>query len=192
MKKIIAVGALGLILAAGAPSMRASVVIESVDFSLIETSFIPRLETPLSRLDLIPAAPGDQAPVANLGPRSAALGSSLIPAGPRAKSRSVGDSFFEASALSTVALNFADYFSTREALRYPGLQEGNPLMKGVVKSPAAFAAVKIGISAVSYLSLKAIYKRNKTLGWVASTLTNLALSYVVSNNVRMISQARAR
>jgi len=84
-------------------------------------------------------------------------------------------------------LNAADYFSTLEALKRPGLQEGNPLMKGIVKSPAAFAAVKIGISAFSYISLKKMYKSNRSLAWVLSLATNFAMSYVVSNNLRLIN-----
>ena len=58
------------------------------------------------------------------------------------------------------------------------------MMKPFVKSPVAFAAVKIGFTALSYLSLKGLYKKNKPMAWVASTAANLLLSYVVSNNVQ--------
>jgi hypothetical protein len=90
-----------------------------------------------------------------------------------------------------LGLNVADYVSTRQALKYPGLAETNPLMRPFVKSPAAFAAVKFGTTALSYLSMKAIFKRNRTVAWVMTTATNALLSYAVANNYRLIQGARA-
>jgi hypothetical protein len=106
--------------------------------------------------------------------------------------RRTGSSFFDANLVLMVGLNVADYFSTREALKYPGLEETNPLMRPFTKSPAAFAAVKFGTTALTYLSFKAIFKKNKTVAWVMATATNCLLSYVVANNVRLIQAARAR
>jgi hypothetical protein len=103
-----------------------------------------------------------------------------------------GKALFDANLVLLVGLNVADYFSTREALKYPGLTETNPLMKPFVKSPAAFAAIKLGTTALSYLSMKAIFKRNKTVAWIMTTASNVLLSYVVSNNMRLIQGARAR
>ncbi len=195
------------ILIAAAISSQAAVVtgyrfapaeLSVLEYSIIETPFTPQLDTPLARLDLMPAAEATllsapaPAPVMNLDPRSVVLGGSTSYAPPLARRYSVGDGLFEASALSLVALNIADYFSTREALRFPGLQEGNPLMKGVVKDPTKFAAVKIGIAVASYISLKSLYKKNRTLGWAVSVLSNFAMSYVVSNNLRLINWAKSR
>jgi hypothetical protein len=103
-----------------------------------------------------------------------------------------GKALFDANLVLMVGLNVADYVSTREALKYPGLTETNPLMKPFVKSPAAFAAVKLGTTALSYLSMKAIFKRNRTMAWVMTTASNVLLSYVVANNMRLIQGARAR
>lgn len=108
---------------------------------------------------------------------------------PAAKS---GKALFDANLILMVGLNVADYFSTREALKYPGLTETNPLMKPFVKSPAAFAAIKFGTTALSYWSMKAIFKRNKTVAWIMTTASNALLSYVVANNMRLIQGARAR
>jgi hypothetical protein len=91
-----------------------------------------------------------------------------------------------------VGLNIADYVSTREALKYPGLTETNPLMKPFVKSPAAFAAIKFGTTALSYWSMKVLFKKNKTVAWVMTTASNVLLSYVVANNYRLIQGARVR
>jgi hypothetical protein len=103
-----------------------------------------------------------------------------------------GKALFDANLVLMVGLNIADYFSTREALKYPGLTETNPLMKPFVKSPAAFAAVKLGTTVLSYWSMKAIFKRNKTVAWIMTTASNALLSYVVANNMRLIQGARAR
>jgi hypothetical protein len=103
-----------------------------------------------------------------------------------------GKALFDANLVLMIGLNVADYISTREALKYPGLTETNPLMRPFVKSPVAFAAIKAGTTALSYLSMRAIFKRNKTVAWVMTTASNVLLSYVVANNVRLIQGARAR
>jgi len=102
-----------------------------------------------------------------------------------------GKALFDANLVLMVGLNVADYVSTRQALKYPGLSETNPLMKPFVKSPAVFAAVKFGTTALSYLSMKAIFKKNRTVAWIMTTASNVLLSYVVANNYRLIQGARA-
>ncbi|MFO7981561.1 MAG: DUF5658 family protein [Candidatus Aminicenantes bacterium] len=101
-------------------------------------------------------------------------------------------SLFEATLIANVALNAADYFTTREALKYDGLQEGNPFMKPFMKNDMTFAAVKIGLTVSNYFIMKKLYKRNKTLGWIVGVISNLALSYVVSSNMAHIHEARNR
>jgi hypothetical protein len=103
-----------------------------------------------------------------------------------------GKAIFDANLVLMVGLNVADYISTREALKYPGLNETNPLMKPFVKSPAAFAAIKLGTTALSYWSMKSLFKRNRTMAWIMTTAGNALLSYVVANNYRLIQGARAR
>jgi len=102
-----------------------------------------------------------------------------------------GKALFDANLILMVGLNVADYVSTRQALKYPGLSETNPLMKPFVKSPAVFAAVKFGTTALSYLSMKAIFKKNRTVAWIMTTASNVLLSCVVANNYRLIQGARA-
>jgi hypothetical protein len=103
-----------------------------------------------------------------------------------------GKALFDANLAVMIGLNLADYISTREALKYPGLEETNPLMKPFVKNPAVFAAFKIGTTALSYWSMKVIFKKNKTVAWVMATASNVFLSYVVANNLRQIQAARVR
>jgi len=100
--------------------------------------------------------------------------------------------FFDANLVAMVGLNVADYFSTRAALKYQGLNEWNPLMKPFVKSPVAFAAAKLGTTALAYWSFKALFKHSRTLAWIMTTASNGILSYVLANNLHMIQVARSR
>jgi len=103
-----------------------------------------------------------------------------------------GKAFFDVNLLALVALNIADYISTREALKYPGLHEFNPLVAPFARNPAAFAAIKVGTTALTYWCMKALFKKNRTMAWVLTTASNLVLSYAVANNLQMIQRARAR
>jgi len=102
------------------------------------------------------------------------------------KSNQLGNSLYTASLLTLTALNIADYVSTVKALQLPGLEEGNPIMRPFTKKILLFSAIKLGIAALDFHLLKNIYKKNKTLGWILSIVGNIAMSYVVSNNIRKI------
>jgi hypothetical protein len=65
-------------------------------------------------------------------------------------------------------------------------------MKPFVKNAVLFAAVKGGITVLSVWGMKSLFKRSKTTAWVMTTVSNLLLSYVVSNNMRLISRMRPR
>ncbi len=97
---------------------------------------------------------------------------------------------FDLNLLALVSLNVADYVTTRQALKYPGLYEANPVMRPFAKSPAAFTAVKAGTTVLTYLGMKALFKKSRTAAWIMTTATNVFLSYVVSNNLQKIHQAR--
>ena len=105
---------------------------------------------------------------------------------------SLEKTLFDANLVAMVGLNVADYVSTRAALKYQGLSEWNPLMKPFVKSPVAFAAAKIGTTALAYWSFKTLFKHSRTLAWIMTTASNGLLSYVLANNLHMIQVARSR
>jgi hypothetical protein len=105
------------------------------------------------------------------------------------KSKS-SDSIFTTTLLMNAALNTADYVLTRESLRYAGVAEGNPMMKNIAKDPYVFAAVKVGVSALNFYLMKNLYKKNRTLAWVLTTVTNFAMTYVVAHNIRVLSDAK--
>ncbi len=91
-----------------------------------------------------------------------------------------------------MALNAADYVTTREALKHEDLMEANPLMQPFVKNPYAFAAVKAGLGLSSYFIMKSLYRKNKVLAWAVNVAANAALSYVVINNLKMIRSVEQR
>lgn len=161
---------------------------------IIDTPLPPAPPSPFANLDLIPL-PVSFIPARSLGIISYTAtavrpGQKFIVSG--AGLRPAGDSLFNISMVTLAALNAADYFSTLKALKYHGLEEGNLMMKSVVKDPYVFAAVKIGFTALTCTSLKSLHKKNKPLAWIISVASNLAYSYVVSNNLRIIHQSKAR
>jgi hypothetical protein len=159
--------------------------------TLIDTPLPEIILSPLAALDLMPdPAPKPEYASMNLDPNQV-----TINPGHRYLQRSLrgsafGDTMFNANLLAMVALNVGDFLSTSEALKYPGLAEGNPMMKPFVKNPYTFAAVKVGLTALTYVSLKGLYKKSKPMAWIAATAANLFLGYVVSNNYRMIGMAK--
>jgi hypothetical protein len=161
--------------------------------TIVETALPAIVLSPLASLDLLPdPAPKASYATMNLSPSQITEnpGHRYLNQGFRAAQ--FGDTAFDVNLIAMVALNVADYLSTSQAMKYPGLAEGNPLLKPFVKSPAAFAAVKIGMTAASYLSFKALYRTSKPLAWLASTVANFALGYAVSNNYRLIAMAKGR
>jgi len=110
--------------------------------------------------------------------------------GPRTSHAKFENAVFNVNLAYMAALNVADYFTTREALKYEELVEANPIMRPFVGNDLAFAAVKAGLAAGSYFLLKGLYKKNRPLAWAASLVANVALSYVVVNNLRMIDSVQ--
>ena len=186
-KKMMAVAAAVCILAVGSLSAK------EIEFSLLETSATPRPS--LFSPDVMTLAASMAAAPAPAPAPAAALPVNIV------RPRGFADPFrgerlekglFTASLVALTALNVADYFSTRQALKGSGLVEGNPLMKPFVKNALVFAAVKAGTTALSVWGMKSLFKRDKKTAWVMTTLSNFLLSYVVANNMRLISRARPR
>lgn len=104
----------------------------------------------------------------------------------------LGKTLFDTSLISLTALHVADFLSTREAVKIPGLREANPLYKSIVKNDAAFAAVKVGFAALTYIGFKGLYKKNKTTAWIMSVAANALFAYVVTNNYKFIQAYKQR
>lgn len=102
------------------------------------------------------------------------------------------NSLFTTSLVTLAALNVADYFSTKEALKCNNLIESNPIMKPFVKNDFAFAAVKIGLTAGNHFLMQKLYKQNRKLAWAVSLISNFAMSYIVANNIRLIHESQSK
>jgi len=108
----------------------------------------------------------------------------------RLKLEKIEKSFFTASLVSILALNVADYISTRKALKYEGVSEGNSFLKPFVNNDLAFLAVKMGLTAGNHYLMQKLHKSNKTLAWIVSIASNFVLSYVVVNNFKIIQNMK--
>jgi hypothetical protein len=115
-----------------------------------------------------------------------------IYSGPRPASTKLESSVFSANLLYMTALNVADYFTTRAALKYDGMVEANPIMRPFVKNDMVFAAVKMGFTVSNYFIMKRLFKKNKPLAWAVSIATNAVMSYVVVSNLQKIQGAQPR
>jgi len=101
-------------------------------------------------------------------------------------------SMFTASLITFTALNIADYISTTQALKYGSLKESNPIMRPFTKNILLYTVIKLGLTAYVYHDMKNLHKKNKKLAWIISMAANLAMSYIVINNIRMIHKAQGR
>lgn len=170
--------------------------VETSSFTLVHTSLLPQS----SSLALALKFRDNTAPASSVNLSAPVSTPSALPLVPLQESQRLygnighmpktGKALFTTTLVTMTALNIADYFSTKAALKQTGLKEGNPLMKPFVKNAAVFAAVKAGTTILSVWGLKKLYKRDKTTAWVLSTASNFLLSYVVANNMRLLNRAR--
>lgn len=106
------------------------------------------------------------------------------------KASSIEQTIFTSTLISLAALNVADFITTRKALQFDGLTEGNPIMKPLVKNDYVFAAAKIGVTCLSTYYMHKLFKKNKKMAWILSAVSNIAFSYVVASNIRLINKAQ--
>jgi len=89
---------------------------------------------------------------------------------------------------ASAALQGYDVASTLRALQN-GAHEANPMMKSMVKSPAAFVAMKTGVTAASIMSAEQLWKSNHRMGAVGMMLaTNVFMGMVAAHNSRVLAQ----
>ena len=74
-----------------------------------------------------------------------------------------------------------DITSTQQALAGGGV-EGNPAMSGIVGSPVAMTAMKVGATAGIILLSEKVRKRNPVVAVVMMVTLNSAYAMVVSHN----------
>ena len=90
----------------------------------------------------------------------------------------------------SAVLQSYDAYSTMSALKKGGV-EANPLMKSVVKSPAAFVAVKASVTAASIVAAERLWKNNHRVGAVALMIvSNGVMGMVAAHNASVLRQMR--
>ncbi len=91
--------------------------------------------------------------------------------------------------VSFAALQAYDVYSTRQALA-GGAREVNPLMQGVVGNPAAFWALKAGVTAGTIMAAERLWKTNKAAAIGLMVASNGIAAMVAARNARTLRQLR--
>ena len=88
---------------------------------------------------------------------------------------------------ASAALQGYDAYSTLTVLKNGG-REANPFMKNVTKSPAAFIAVKAGVTAATIMAAERLWKDNHRVAAIgAMVVSNVAMGMVAAHNSRVLS-----
>lgn len=88
---------------------------------------------------------------------------------------------------TSAALQGYDAYSTLTALKNGG-REANPLMKGIVKSPAAFVAMKAGVTMASIMASEQLWKNHHRVGAIGLMVaSNLMMGFVAKHNAQVLS-----
>ena len=85
---------------------------------------------------------------------------------------------------SFVTLQALDGYSTLKALSAGG-REANPVMSGVVGSPAGMFAVKAGTAAATVFLAERLAKHNKVASFVMMAALNTSYAAIVAHNYRV-------
>lgn len=95
-------------------------------------------------------------------------------------------SMYAASAL----LQGYDTYSTLTALKNGG-REANPVMQAIVQRPAAFIAVKAGVTTASILAAESLWKSNHRLGAIGLMVaSNIMMGAVAAHNSRVLASLK--
>lgn len=90
----------------------------------------------------------------------------------------------------SVMLQGYDAYSTLTALR-SGAAEANPLMKSITRSPAAFVALKAGVTMASILSAERMWKDNhRVAAVVMMVVSNGMMAAVAAHNASVLNRVR--
>ncbi len=91
---------------------------------------------------------------------------------------------------TSAALQGYDAYSTLTVLKNGG-REVNPVMKGIVKSPAAFVAMKAGVTMASIMAAESLWKNNHRFGAIGLMVaSNLMMGVVARHNAQVLSSLK--
>jgi hypothetical protein len=102
-------------------------------------------------------------------------------------SRWNGRSSLISLSVTAAALQGLDAYTTLAATNQ-GAHEANPVMRGVVRHPAAFVAVKASMTAATIYAAHRLWPKNKTAAVAMLAVSNGLMAIVVARNVAVIRQ----
>lgn len=91
--------------------------------------------------------------------------------------------------VSTAVLQGLDVHSTLRGMR-DGASEANPVMKGLVKNPATFIAMKAGVAAGTIMATRSIAKKNRVTAMLTLAAINAAYGAIVHHNYQVSRRLR--
>jgi Domain of unknown function (DUF5658) len=134
---------------------------------------------------VLPVAEAQQASVGSGIGTSA--GASVIKPAPAPSTRPLALPALYATA---VGLQVFDVYSTLSALHLGGVEQ-NPLMKGVVGSPAALVATKATVTVASIAAAERLWRNNRRMGAIGLMVaSNVMLGIVASHNSSVLSSLK--
>ena len=91
---------------------------------------------------------------------------------------------------ASAGLQAFDVYSTMSVLKLGGVEQ-NPLMKGIVRNPAAFVAVKASITAASVTAAEKLWRENHRLGAIGLMVaSNAMMGFVVAHNASVLASLK--
>jgi len=88
---------------------------------------------------------------------------------------------------SLIALDYVDICSTYHKISYD-LREVSPLVRWYIKSPTMTVYVHVALNFAVIKISNMLYKKNKTVGWIALITLTVAKSYIIYRNIKEISE----
>jgi Domain of unknown function (DUF5658) len=92
-------------------------------------------------------------------------------------------------SVASAALQGLDAYTTLAALNR-GAQEANPMMRGLVRNPAVFIAVKSSMTAATIFAAQRLWPRNKVAAVAVLAVSNGVMATVVAHNVSVLRQMK--
>jgi hypothetical protein len=103
--------------------------------------------------------------------------------------RSNGRGTLVALSVASAALQGLDAYSTLAALNR-GAQEANPMMRGAVRNPAVFVAVKSSMTAATIYAAQRLWPKNKAAAVAVLAISNGVMATVVAHNMSVLRQMK--
>ena len=103
--------------------------------------------------------------------------------------RSSGRGSLHALSVASAALQGLDAYTTMAALKR-GAVESNPMMRGAVRNPGVFMAVKASMAAATILAAQKMWPTNKVAAIAVLAVSNGVMATVAAHNMSVMRQLK--